>query len=83
MTRPLQGFVSLGIFGLALSLPLALMVVYPPARRALTRALRWSEAWPAVIGLVLVAVGAWSIYFGVAVDPGQRVTATPGAAGAA
>jgi cytochrome c-type biogenesis protein len=62
--RLLQGFTSLAVFGLALSLPLAAAVIYPPIERMLTMSLHWSSSWVIAIGLVLVAVGIWSLYFG-------------------
>lgn len=63
------GFVSLAVFGLALSLPLALAILWPPARRALDRATAISDRAPVLIGLLLVALGFWSIYFGLFVTP--------------
>lgn len=60
-----QGFVSLALFGLALSLPLALAVLWGPARRALDRLVALSRRIPVFIGLLLVAIGLWSIYLGV------------------
>ena len=63
-----QGFVMLALFGLALSLPLALAMLWPLARRKLDRLAGLSERAPILIGLMLVALGAWSIYFGLFVD---------------
>ena len=57
------GFVSLGLFGLALSLPIALAVLWSPARDFLSRASLVAQRVPVVIGLVLVALGLASIYF--------------------
>lgn len=64
-----KGFVSLAVFGLALSLPLALALLWDPARRALDRLSAWSTRAPALIGLLLVVLGLWSIYFGLFVTP--------------
>lgn len=64
-----QGFLMLGLFGLALSAPLALLVWWPPAHRLLERALAWSGRVPWIIGGVFVAVGLWSIWFGLYVSP--------------
>ncbi len=64
----LQGFVSLALFGLALSLPLALAVVWRPARRSLERIALVSHRMPVVAGLVLVALGLWSIWLGLFLD---------------
>jgi cytochrome c-type biogenesis protein len=60
-----MGFVSLRLFGLALSLPLTPAILWAPARRALERAAAFSQRVPAVIGLVLVGLGIWSVYFGL------------------
>jgi len=59
------GFLSLALFGLALSLPLVLMVAWPAARRLLDRLSTWSARAPVWIGSLLVVVGLWSLYFGV------------------
>ena len=59
------GFVSLALFGLALSLPLLLLILGPGGRRLLDRRTAASERMPVVVGSVLVALGIWSIYFGV------------------
>ncbi|MBU2145839.1 MAG: hypothetical protein KKD02_05785 [Alphaproteobacteria bacterium] len=59
-----QGFVMLGTFGLALSLPLVVALLWAPARRALDRLSSLSGRVPIVIGLLFVFLGAWSIYFG-------------------
>lgn len=67
--RAAQGFLSLALFGLALSLPLALAVLWPPARRALERASAFSTRVPVWIGLLLIALGLWSVYFGLLVSP--------------
>ena len=71
------GFLSLALFGLALSLPLLLMVLWPRGRRLLDRMAAASERVPVLVGVVLVAVGLWSIYFGVLAPgtgpvPGER-----------
>jgi cytochrome c-type biogenesis protein len=70
-------FLSLALFGLALSLPLAVMVVWPRARRLLDRLTSASRRVPALVGLVLVAVGLWSIYLG-AVASGAASRASAG-----
>ncbi|MEX2647685.1 MAG: cytochrome c biogenesis protein CcdA [Alphaproteobacteria bacterium] len=62
-------FVSLGVFGLALSLPLALAIMWAPARRALERISAYSHRVPMAIGFVLVGLGLWSVYFGLFVTP--------------
>lgn len=59
------GFISLGLFGLALSLPLVVSVLFEPARRALDWLAGLSNRIPFWIGLILVALGLWSIGFGL------------------
>ena len=59
------GFVSLTVFGLALSLPLTVALLWEPARRALDRLASLSSRVPTIIGIVFIAVGTWSIYLGV------------------
>jgi cytochrome c-type biogenesis protein len=68
-----SGFVSLAIFGAALSLPLVLAVLFPPARRALDWLAGLSGRLPFWAGLVLIALGLWSIGFGLWVSPGEAV----------
>jgi len=62
------GFVSLGIFGLALSLPLVLVVLFEPAARAFDRLAGLSVRLPKWTGAVFLLLGLWSIYFGLFVD---------------
>ena len=64
------GFVSLGLFGLALSLPLVIAVLFAPARRMLDRLAGLSRRLPFWTGVVLVALGLWSAWFGI-VDKGH------------
>jgi cytochrome c-type biogenesis protein len=64
-----QGFLTLALFGLALSLPLVALVLWPRTRRLLDRALARSARLPRVIGGVLVALGLWSVWFGLFVMP--------------
>lgn len=67
--RPItNGFVSLGLFGLALSLPLVLAAAFQPARRALDWLAGLSRRIPVWTGLVLIVLGAWSIWFGLFVN---------------
>ena len=65
-----QGFIALALFGLALSLPLIVAVLYSPARRALDRCAALSGRMPVWTGWVLIALGLWSIWFGLFVPPG-------------
>lgn len=62
------GFVSLALFGLALSLPLVLAVLFEPARRLLDRLASLSDRLPIWTGAVLIILGVWSIGFGLFVD---------------
>lgn len=64
----LNGFVALAVFGLFLSLPLVAIVLIPAARGLLDRLAALSGRYSTVAGLVLMALGAWSIWFGLFVD---------------
>lgn len=64
------GFVSLALFGLALSLPLVLAVLFEPARHALDWLAGPSRRLPFWTGLLLVVLGAWSIKLGLSVPAG-------------
>ncbi len=63
-----SGFVSLGLFGFALSLPLVVAVFFAPARAALDRLAALSRRMPLWTGAILVALGAWSIWFALFVS---------------
>lgn len=58
------GFTSLGLFGLALTLPLVAAVLIPEARRLLDRLAALSQRLPRWTGVLMIALGAWSIWFG-------------------
>jgi len=58
------GFVSLALFGLALSAPLILAVLFERARSVLDWLGTLSHRMPFWTGLVLIALGLWSIWFG-------------------
>ncbi len=64
-----KGFLSLAVFGLALSLPLVVAVASSRTRRLLDRLTSLSAGVPAWIGLLLVMFGLWSLYFGLFVSP--------------
>lgn len=59
------GFVSLGLFGLALSLPLVAVLLFEPGGRALDGLASLSQRLPFWTGLTLIVLGAWSIWFGM------------------
>ena len=56
---------TLSLFGLALSLPIAAAVLIAPARRALDWLSALSQRLPLWTGLLLIALGLWSIAFGL------------------
>ena len=62
-----HGFVSLALFGFALSLPLVVAVLFARARRALDWLAGLSRRLPFWTGLLFVLLGVWSIWFGVLV----------------
>lgn len=59
------GFMSLAVFGFALSLPLVMAVLFAPARRALDWLAGLSRRMPFWTGVVLMGLGLWSIGFGL------------------
>ena len=59
------GFVSLALFGLALSLPLVAAVLFAPAREILDRLAALSRRIPRRTGSLLMLLGLWSIWFGL------------------
>lgn len=62
-----SGFISLALFGLALSLPLVAAVLFAPARRAIDWLAGLSARLPFWTGLLLITLGLWSI--GLALSP--------------
>lgn len=60
-----SGFISLALFGLALSLPLVIAVLVAPARRGLDWLAALSGRLPVWTGLLLIGLGGWSIGFGL------------------
>ncbi len=64
----LSGFLMLALFGFALSFPLLLAVLSERARKALDQLASLSARSPAVAGMVLLALGLWSIAMGFLVD---------------
>lgn len=61
----LQGFASLALFGFALSLPLVVAVLFAPARRALDWLAALSRRIPVWTGIAFIALGLFSIWFGL------------------
>lgn len=55
------GFLLLAVFGLAISLPVAAGLVIPVLQRPILSLSRWSDRVPVVSGVLLAAVGPWSI----------------------
>ena len=65
----LTGFAMMFVFGLFLSAPLLLFVIIPglaPRLETLAQALK-ARSW--LLGVIFVALGLWSIWFGLYVDP--------------
>ena len=63
-----QGFITLALFGLALSIPLLLAVMVPSLGARLDRLAALTQRMPFWTGMVFVALGLWSIYFAFVVD---------------
>lgn len=59
------GFAALALFGLALSLPLAAAVLFPRARGWLDALAHLTGRMPRWTGMLLVALGLWSVWFGL------------------
>jgi cytochrome c-type biogenesis protein len=63
------GFVTMALFGLALSAPLLLVAAVPKVGAAL-QGMRTAPRWARrTVGLLLVGAGLWSIWFGLFVEP--------------
>lgn len=63
-----QGFISMALFGLALSFPLVLAVLLSQGRRLLDYLAGLSRRVPRWTGVALLVLSAWSLYFGMAID---------------
>ena len=63
-----RGFVMLGLFGLALSLPIAVAVMWSRGRLFLERLGRVSQRVPKLIGVIFILLGAWSIRFALVAE---------------
>ena len=66
--NPGRGFVMLAVFGLALSMPIALAVLSRRGRWLLERVGRYGAHAPRVIGLLFLILGAWSIRFALVAE---------------
>lgn len=64
----LRGFVMLGLFGLALSLPIVFAVYSARGRSLLNSVARFSGKAPKVIGVLFLILGAWSIRFALVAE---------------
>jgi len=67
-TAPATGFISLALFGLALSLPILVVVLFPRTRVALDWLAGLSRRMPFWSGILFIALGLWSIWFGLNVS---------------
>jgi cytochrome c-type biogenesis protein len=64
----IEGFVSLALFGFALTLPLVVVVFWQPGRALLMKLSGLSERIPIWAGLLFVGLGVWSMYFWLFVE---------------
>jgi len=71
------GFISLSLFGLALSLPLIAAVLFAPARRALDWIAGLSGRMPRCTGLLMIALGVGTIWYGLSVKLGVGLDSAP------
>jgi cytochrome c-type biogenesis protein len=69
----LAGFTMMFVFGLFLSLPLALFAFVPSLANTLDKLGHKVKQVHWIIGLIFVALGLWSIWFGLYVDPANWV----------
>lgn len=63
-----RGFVMLSLFGLALSLPIAVAALSEGGRRLFDAAAGYSGRVPRIIGAIFVLLGAWSIRFALVAE---------------
>lgn len=61
----LNGFISVSVFGMALSVPLVLATVFRSSRNFLSRIAELSGKIPRWTGTVLIILGIWSVWFGL------------------
>lgn len=65
------GVLSMALFAAALTLPLAPLLFWEPLRRPVQRLAEILRGRGWVLGLILIALGLWSIWFGLYVDPAE------------
>ncbi len=65
------GFLMMFLFGLFLSLPLALFAFIPSLANRLDSLANWLGRVHWLIGLIFVALGIWSLWFGLYIDPAK------------
>ena len=63
-----RGFLMLSLFGLALSLPIAVAVLHARGRALFERIARYSHQAPRVIGVIFIVLGLWSIRFALVAE---------------
>lgn len=63
-----RGFVMLGLFGLALSLPIAVAAYSERGRALFQRIATCSREAPRIIGIVFIVLGVWSIRFALVAE---------------
>lgn len=62
------GFISLSLYGIALSIPLLVAVLVPPARRGVDWLASLSGRIPRWTGALMLMLGVWTIWFGWSVE---------------
>lgn len=63
-----RGFLTMSLFGLALSLPIIVAVLSRRGRALLDAVARHSKRVPAIIGAIFVILGLWSIRFALVAE---------------
>lgn len=63
------GFAMMSVFGLSLSLPLAIFVLFPTFMSGLERTSSILRRHNWILAALFVLLGAWSVWFGIYVDP--------------
>jgi cytochrome c-type biogenesis protein len=66
---PVSGFLTMALFGLALSLPLVVFAAWSGLAARLDRLGRAMKTARWLPGLAFVVLGLWSLWFGLYVDP--------------